>query len=412
MPDFRVRISGALLPPVAVKSLIALFLVVALIGFGAPANNAPAWVLGLLPILAMAAASLIIAGSRASERTRMLGISLITLVLICGAVYAAINAPSPALVWFQINAAVGIALVYSAFRARDGDTIHCARCDYPFSDTPRCPECGADLSLTNALLRGTRRRRPWLAALGVLLILSSAVLVTAPLLMHGAWRIAPTNLLLNLGARTTPPEGIFAALNQRLLTQQERLELAARLIEMHDTPAGLTPQQADWLAVTAKMNLLPGPLADRYFNGTLNLTLQASNPAHPGEPIRVELTRGNLHPISPLALPISAWVTGWWVDDAQVADAWDDWDSATRFDAPLLQTLPTSGPNHLPGITITPSAPGTVTVRVVVWLAAAPTRPSLVLNPDHTPRFGAGNTPIWTRRVELIKQVQIPQSAN
>jgi len=233
------------------------------------------------------------------------------------------------------------------------------------------------------------------------------LLLTSPLLTRAAWTVAPTKLPLELGARSTPPEGVFAALDRRLLTSDERASLAARLLDHRDTPFGLTTPQADWLAITSKMNVWPTTLADRYFRDSFKLSLQIKGDPFVGESIRVELTRDDSPTSSPLALPISAWVTGWWVDDAQVADAWDDWDSTTRFDETLLQTLPTSGPTHLPGIAISPSAPGKITVRVVVWLAAAPTRPTLVVNPDGTPRFGGNSTPIWTRRVELTRQIDV-----
>ncbi len=405
--DFRVRISGSHLPPAAVKTLIVILIGAALIGLGAPINNSPAWLVGMLPLFAMVSIALILAGSRASERVRVIGVLLVCIVITACAVYTTLFTSNASTVWLQVLVCLGIGLVYGAFRARDGGTLHCALCDYPFNEARVCPECGSDWSQTNTLRRGTRRRRPWMAVLGGVIIVTGVLLLTSPLLTRAAWTIAPTSLLLDLGGRVAPPEGVFAALNRRMLTPEERLDLAGRLIDQSDAPAGLTSQQADWLAITAKMNLLPAPLADRYFRDGLKLSLRVEGPAIVGESIRVELTRGNLLPTSPLAMPVSAWLTGWWVDDGKVADAWADWDSTTRFDESLLQTLPTSGPTHLPGITITPSTPGTVTVRVVVWLVAAPSRPTLVLNPDGTPRFGSNSTPIWTRRVELVKQIEV-----
>lgn len=405
--DFRVRISGHLLPPAAVKTLIVILIGAALIGLGAPTGNSPAWLVGVLPLFAMVGIALILAGSRASERVRIIGITLTCVVITVCAVYVTLFAPPASTIWLQVLICLGIGLVHAAFRARDGDALHCTACDYPFNDARVCPECGSDWSEANTLRRGTRRRRPWMAALGAFVILTGALLLTSPLLSRAAWTIAPTSLLLDLGARNAPPEGVFAALNQRLLTPDERIALSTRLLDRSGTPVGLSQEQSDWLAITSKMNLLPAALADRYFRDALKLSLEVKGDTVAGESMRVELTRSDMLATSPLGMPISAWVAGWWVDDAKAADAWDDWDSSTRFDESLLQTLPTSGPTHLPGITITPSAPGTVTVRVVVWLAAAPNRPSLVLNPDGTPRFGSSSAPIWTRRVELVKQIQV-----
>ncbi|MCC6679038.1 MAG: hypothetical protein IT436_18080 [Phycisphaerales bacterium] len=80
--------------------------------------------------------------------------------------------------------AAGIAFMLAGRRGRRlNDHPICRACGFdliglppPTSQPARCPECGADLSARRAIGTGLRRRRPWLAAAGlVVAIIPSAV---------------------------------------------------------------------------------------------------------------------------------------------------------------------------------------------------------------------------------------------
>ena len=68
----------------------------------------------------------------------------------------------------------GIYLARTGYRSRRrGDAPHCRRCDYIIAglETPRCPECGVDLSAEGAIVYGERRMRPGRLGVGLVLVL-------------------------------------------------------------------------------------------------------------------------------------------------------------------------------------------------------------------------------------------------
>src|SRR5687767_4520640 len=83
------------------------------------------------------------------------------------------------LVWLTLLLAavvfgLGAYLALTGYRPRRrGDSPHCRKCDYIIAglETPRCPECGADLSAKGAIVYGERRMRPGRFGLGLLLVL-------------------------------------------------------------------------------------------------------------------------------------------------------------------------------------------------------------------------------------------------
>jgi hypothetical protein len=81
---------------------------------------------------------------------------------------------------------LGLYLARAGLRPRRrGDSPHCRKCDYILSglETPRCPECGADLSAAGAIVYGERHVRRGRAGIGLALVvigLAAVVLALTP----------------------------------------------------------------------------------------------------------------------------------------------------------------------------------------------------------------------------------------
>ncbi|MBN1342086.1 MAG: hypothetical protein JXQ73_05365 [Phycisphaerae bacterium] len=89
---------------------------------------------------------------------------------------------------------------------RRGDTPHCRKCGYNLTAlaSERCPECGADLSGSKAIVRGERRRRPIVTVLAISMLgLAGALWVqTARQVNWYHWR--PTAWVFNDLNSTSP----------------------------------------------------------------------------------------------------------------------------------------------------------------------------------------------------------------
>ncbi len=112
----------------------------------------------------------------------------------------------PFLLAAVLLASAALALLHHALLAgRPKGRLRCPRCfydlapDYRRRPVPpwRCPECGRDIARARHLRR--TRRRPVLAALGLLLLLTAAATPLAPAFRRGGWpAIMPTRLLILL----------------------------------------------------------------------------------------------------------------------------------------------------------------------------------------------------------------------
>src|SRR3954462_10007349 len=85
---------------------------------------------------------------------------------------------------------VGLWLLRRGWRGRRvGDEPACAKCGYSLAGIPldRCPECGADVAPTRAVVRGRRVRLRVPLGLGALLSILGAICLGG-----GGWRWART----------------------------------------------------------------------------------------------------------------------------------------------------------------------------------------------------------------------------
>jgi hypothetical protein len=101
--------------------------------------------------------------------------------------------------------AAGAVIAQGLWGARRGWQPVCARCGHDLRGADPaaggCPECGADLSRTGAVLAGVRRARPRMVAMGVLLLIAAGFaqhwLRSADALRAAAARHAPAAALLH-----------------------------------------------------------------------------------------------------------------------------------------------------------------------------------------------------------------------
>lgn len=79
--------------------------------------------------------------------------------------------PSAALLWCLLGVASLVMLVWSRWPRRVGDALHCRRCDYNLTGSAEtCPECGAALTESRAIVLGQKRPRRRLLIAGISLL--------------------------------------------------------------------------------------------------------------------------------------------------------------------------------------------------------------------------------------------------
>lgn len=105
-----------------------------------------------------------------------------------------------------VLAAAAVVLLYlGLWRDKDKGVRRCRRCWYDMSGTPglMCPECGAAASKESRLFG--RRRRWWLATLGVVLLLGAGPVALWPKIHRdGWWSITPRTVLIWMWPEKVP----------------------------------------------------------------------------------------------------------------------------------------------------------------------------------------------------------------
>gem|GEM_PF-3914008 len=395
------------LPPRAAYVITAVLLTLAAVGAGA-ANSGSFYrdvLASLFVYLGLAGSLMIFAASSAPERVQRIAILTISIVASLGFV---------AVVVFGLGVfrdvagyllATGVGFLIQERTHRLGDQLHCAKCEYPLTPADNCPECGAPWTWPRTLVRGTRHRRRWLQAAAWLLIVTGTLAAVAGFSRHTLARLLPTSMLVTAAVRPNGDFDVFSELDRRALSPAERSSIINGLLALRDAGHDHTSAQFFWLSRVAQSNLLTTAQLDRYCNSLLKLRARVVGEPRVGQSVRVELfAEGSRWDFASGWLHV--WLAGWTLQSGvtppvALGHAWSDWDSATRFDAELISTLPTSGPTLLPHIEITPSAAGRHTVRATLHIIAGPGPFHLVLNDDGTPRFAGRAVPVWTRRVEV-----------
>jgi len=192
---------------------------------------------------------------------------------------------------------------------RVGLTPFCRKCSYNLTGVDltakeiRCPECGAHLCSLNAVVFGTRRRRPGRIVLGLLLIMvgaTPAVLTTSQVLSGVNWyRWKPTDwVLADLGSRNrTVSNKAASELSRRVSAEELSPEEASRAADVclaiqKRTSANLHTlgPVLDLLGALYEACLLSADQVTSLAENIVLSTIEARNPVVPGNPCPVSVS--------------------------------------------------------------------------------------------------------------------------
>lgn len=259
---------------------------------------------------------------------------------------------------------------------REGDTRHCAQCDYEYAfddatDSPdapnRCPECGHAWRYN--LVRGRLvRSRTRIVAASILLALG-AVLVFTPVLWRGSLhRLLPTGVLAWLVAQS--PRDAFAAwaeLNTRTLSAEQRVQLARRLLDAR-RGSRLWFDAANFLEAEVTAGTLPPELVERYYAEMFTVRLSTPARARVGEAFDVRLVEGMAWDTP--GHRVVVYFAGFSVDGGPPAARRDEvvWGTLIAVD----DVRAGRNDQYRPTASLTITTRGTHTVRAAMWVAVVP----------------------------------------
>ncbi len=179
-------------------------------------------------------------------------------------------------------ATIGLLLfVWGIVGRRVGDRPHCRGCGYELGgigqNIPQCPECGKDLTAARAVGVGVRRRRPWVAGFGAVLVLMAVaplVVLAAP----AAFRAQPLWMLkqeaTSRGRFAGPALSEIASRQRRgQLTTEEVGEVVDLLLKLRaSSNPTWTPDAGKILVAALKDGVLTPEQASAFYAGETRIT--------------------------------------------------------------------------------------------------------------------------------------------
>ena len=349
-------------------------------------------------------------------------VSLAAMFMGMGAVFSAVTGGSiiaGSLTYVHmVPLMIGFFLLMTGWKHRAGPASFCAACGY--QRTPGetadscscCPECAGNWNEVGGTRHGEANRRPGYIAAGATLAALGLVLVLNPLML-GNWKamVLPTSSLIQEASR---PHGSFlmdewAELNGRTLSEAETIELAEALLAKRLGKSYSDREDEKWLTAQIAANALPGELVARYYAEALDVWIIGSSAARVGETMKLEIGthyRGGGLAGSPQPVAL---ISGFFVGDDPTPNGRQiQGIPGVMFGHVRLQyggedVGPGNGPSH----TLTPNAPGTVRVRLALWLAHLPQPGNVAItwNNDGTPVAPAGAVWMEQRVIEHVIEV-------
>ena len=313
----------------------------------------------------------------------------------------------------QLLIIAGSAVFGHTIFQRVGDSRHCADCDYEVPPTgpipPRCPECGNHWTRRTGLgmVQGRKAPLPWRRmGLGLALVLLglSSIGLRLPG-WNGLLRIVPDALLIE--TVVSPKSGFvtneWAEINRRAttLTREQKIELAAGLLDRRLESHYLDNNAALWLETQIAAGALPAELVGRCYDEMVDLRLAGRETVREGQPLDVRLEATNAHHGGIGRLDAVVAFGGFHVDDSPTPHGRENLVYPNLLDDPRYEI-------ELKGRA---RQPGPVRVRAEAWIVIAPAgSPALQLsnltwNPDGSPNLPAGAA--WTKKVVLEKTVTV-----
>jgi hypothetical protein len=189
---------------------------------------------------------------------------------------------------------LAVALIWLGLRGHllDDHPV-CRKCRFDLvglSTPPKCPECGLDLGAPGAVRQGNRRKRPWLIASGIAILLMCTAALAGLTAGQSLDRHMPSWLLL-IEAERTPPGRAGAAVGELLsrpntadLSMEGRARVARRALALEGT-ADFSREWFMVLGSAAFVSALTGAEQDALANQGPALTIRRA--VRQGQPLLV-----------------------------------------------------------------------------------------------------------------------------
>ncbi|MCC5823754.1 MAG: hypothetical protein LAT64_14125 [Phycisphaerales bacterium] len=287
--------------------------------------------------------------------------------------------------------AAGVMVIYEAETGREPRPLSCPRCAYPVEDLSfpmMCPECAHPLPTASAATATPRVRHRRATGLGVLMILLALLVSGAQFVTPSGFRVPlPRAMLLH----NAPTEAhAMEALDTDRLSDAERTNLAARIIDAWESGRGIPPRrQMDWVAEQILTERLPNDIVERFAFSDLGLDIIHRPASEPLTEISVQ-ARADRRRTS--AVDRLYFFAGFEIDGhgkalersgqrRQILDIANNWTIRDRIRQ--QRNPPTGTPLPYPSATVHLTEPQTrVRAKVIVVLHDAARLPSITWHDD------------------------------
>jgi len=326
---------------------------------------------------------------------------VLTLMLTALAIlaYTAFFIPGTRITNFAIATNLGgMWLIAHGLGRRVGTDLHCIKCDYPHLDEPYCPECNADWTERNSLVRGRRVKDIPSLTLGSLCLALWLLLAVGPIASSLLSKQIPTPVLMRIASAPGGSALHFFELTQRTLTPAQRDALATMLLDARDRAGKLDLSQDQWLNTASTSGTIAPALADRHLSGMYTLKLAPTAIARVCTTSTAEVVVDTTSLAALTSDKMHLWLAGLWIDDATVSGPAKSW--VPIADVYRDPDTPSGKPLAHATLNFTPTTPGRHKLKLVCWLAWFPGPPMPGLN-------NAIPGSLWSKRVELSTTIDV-----
>ena len=304
---------------------------------------------------------------------------------------------------------LGFSLWSRGVTRREGDSVHCARCEYEQAKDERgerCPECANPWLEAGGVVRGRLIRRPAFKWAGAAVMAALAALFLLPLFFRAPINaLKPTWLLLDEVVSTKGfTMSQWAELGGRSLSRDQELELMRGLLDRRNAQGSLSQGASQWLDAMLEAGAMPADLTARYYREMLRAEFAPAGTAAVGQPMSLTISITDSGPFRVHEKLVMV-VDGTYVGDSstplgRMTEPVDVWR--------LPETELGSRRHRFATAEIVPQQPGPMRVRFVFWHLYTPMQfdPAPIV-------WSEGNRPvlppsvIWSERVELETVVEV-----
>lgn len=279
-----------------------------------------------------------------------------------------------AMVPMMLCMVIGIPLLVQGVGITQRGMERCSRCGQKLGGGTRpalCPECGRSLDEPGAVTSTERRRYPGMIAGGVLAILLGMIF---PVLLYSGVVLSalPTGALLLL-ARMDSNFAIMDELTSRPLTPDQLRAMADTLLQQTEGNAPYVFGLEE-VAKAVEAQTLPPEYGQRLAHAAVGMRIIAPESARVGEAVRLVLRPRQRLFAHPRGGEYAWLMTGWSVDEASPVDSRSRWVPISYWDAGYRQALnlQVEEEEYTLEHVVTPTQPGTMTIRARGWVTLLP----------------------------------------